>query len=222
MTEPDRPSLPLDGLEAVVLDTDGVLTDTARVHAAAWKRLFDEYRAQRAARLGEFYRPFQDADYLRYIDGRPRYDGVAGFLASRGIALPGATWPTRGPGNGGRPGQRQGRVLHHPPPPPRRRRLLDLGRVRAPAAERRCADRGRVGQPHMIAVLEAAGLRDLFDAEVDGVEAARLGLAGKPDPALFLEAVRRLQMAPTRAAVVEDALAGWRRAAAAGSAWSWA
>ena len=74
----------------------------------------------------------------------------------------------------------------------------------------------------MIAVLEAAGLRDLFDAEVDGVEADRLGLAGKPDPALVLEAVRRLQMAPTRAAVVEDALAGWRRAAAAGSAWSWA
>jgi HAD superfamily hydrolase (TIGR01509 family) len=74
----------------------------------------------------------------------------------------------------------------------------------------------------MIAVLEAAGLRDLFDAEVDRAEADRLGLAGKPDPALFLEAVRRLQMAPTRAAVVEDALAGWRRAAAAGSAWSWA
>jgi beta-phosphoglucomutase-like phosphatase (HAD superfamily) len=222
MTEPDRPSLPLDGLEAVVLDTDGVLTDTARVHAAAWKRLFDEYRAQRAARMGEFYRPFEDADYLHYIDGRPRYDGVADFLASRGIALPGATRPTRGPGNGVRPGQRRGRVPHHPPPRTRRRRLPDLGRVRAPAAERRCADRGRVGQPHMIAVLEAAGLRDLFDAEVDRAEADRLGLAGKPDPALFLEAVRRLQMAPTRAAVVEDALAGWRRAAAAGSAWSWA
>ena len=72
---------------------------------------------------------------------------------------------------------------------------------------------------NMVAVLESAGLRELFDAQVDGVEADRLGLAGKPDPALFLEAARRLGVAPTRAAVVEDALAGWRRAAAADSRW---
>src|SRR5215207_1695325 len=88
MTEPDRPSLPLDRLEAVVFDTDGVLTDTARVHAAAWKRLFDEYLTQRAARRQEPFRAFTEADYLRHVDGRPRYDGVAGFLASRAITLP--------------------------------------------------------------------------------------------------------------------------------------
>jgi hypothetical protein len=71
-----------------VFDTDGVLTDTARVHAAAWKRLFDEYLERRTARLGGPFRAFEETDYLRYVDGRPRYDGVAGFLASRGIELP--------------------------------------------------------------------------------------------------------------------------------------
>jgi beta-phosphoglucomutase-like phosphatase (HAD superfamily) len=88
VTEPGRPALSLDRLEAVVFDTDGVLTDTASVHAAAWKRLFDEHLAQRAARPGEPFRAFTEADYLRHVDGRPRYDGVAGFLASRGISLP--------------------------------------------------------------------------------------------------------------------------------------
>ena len=88
VTEPRQPVLSLDRLDAVVFDTDGVLTDTASVHAAAWKRLFDEYLAQRAARLREPFRPFEQADYLRHVDGRPRYDGVAGFLASRGITLP--------------------------------------------------------------------------------------------------------------------------------------
>ena len=88
VTEPGGPALSLDGLEAVVFDTDGVLTDTASVHAAAWKRLFDEYLTLRASRGQAPFRPFEAADYLRSIDGRPRYDGVAGFLASRGIQLP--------------------------------------------------------------------------------------------------------------------------------------
>src|SRR5215218_1318047 len=82
------PGLPLDRLDAVVFDTDGVLTDTARVHAAAWARLFDDYLERRAACHGERFRPFTEADYLRHVDGRPRYDGVAAFLASRGIVLP--------------------------------------------------------------------------------------------------------------------------------------
>ena len=88
MTEPGWPALSLDRLEAVVFDTDGVLTDTASVHAAAWRRLFDEYLQVRATRNGEPFRPFTEADYLRSVDGRPRYDGVAAFLASRGIELP--------------------------------------------------------------------------------------------------------------------------------------
>jgi hypothetical protein len=81
------PDLPLDRLDAVVFDTDGVLTDTARVHAAAWARLFDGYLERRAARLGGPWRPFTRDDYLRHVNGRPRYDGVAVFLVSRGIVL---------------------------------------------------------------------------------------------------------------------------------------
>jgi beta-phosphoglucomutase family hydrolase len=192
-----------------VFDTDGVLTDTASVHAAAWKRLFDEYLQLRSTRDAEPFRPFTEADYLRSVDGRPRYDGVAGFLASRGIELP---WGD-------------------PDDPPDRETVCGLGNakdryfvthLREHGAEpfptsvafvRGLRERGLrtavvSASRNMVAVLEAAGLRDLFDAEVDGVEADRLGLAGKPDPALFLEAARRLGVAPARAAVVEDALAG--------------
>jgi beta-phosphoglucomutase family hydrolase len=209
VTEPNRPTINLDGLDAVVFDTDGVLTDTARVHAAAWRRLFDEYLAQRAARRDEPFRPFEDADYLRRVDGRSRYDGVAGFLASRGITLP---WGD-------------------PADPPERETVCGLGNAKdrvflahlrdhgaqavptSVAFVRRLRERGLrtavvSASRNMVPVLKAAGVRDLFDAEVDGVEADRLGLAGKPDPALFLEAARRLGVAPARAAVVEDALAG--------------
>jgi beta-phosphoglucomutase family hydrolase len=209
VTEPGRPVLSLDRLEAVVFDTDGVLTDTASVHAAAWKRLFDEYLRQRAARLGEPFRAFTEADYLRHVDGRPRYDGVAGFLASRGITLP---W--------GDPGD-----------PPDRETICGLGNAKDGFFLTNLRDHGADAFPtsvvfvrrlraqglrtaavsasrNMVAVLASAGLRGLFDVEVDGVEADRLGLAGKPDPALFLEAARRLGVAPAQAAVVEDALAG--------------
>jgi trehalose 6-phosphate phosphatase len=206
---PDRPVIPLDHLDAVVFDTDGVLTDTASVHAAAWKRLFDEYLRQRAARLGEPFRPFEQRDYLLHVDGKPRYDGVAGFLASRGITLP---WgdPTDPPGREtvcGLGNTKNRWFLEQ----------LDEHGVRAfpgsVAFVRALRDKG-VGTAavsasrNMRAVLDAAGIRGLFDVEVDGTDAARLGLAGKPDPALFLEAARRLAVPPAQAAVVEDALAG--------------
>jgi trehalose 6-phosphate phosphatase len=207
--EPGRVAFCLDRLEAVVFDTDGVLTDTARVHAAAWKRLFDEYLERRTARLGGPFRAFEETDYLRYVDGRPRYDGVAGFLGSRGIDLP---WGD-------------------PSDPPDRETVCGLGNAKDRSFVAHLGAHGAHAFPtsvafvrrlraaglrtaavsasrNMVAVLEAAGLRGLFDAEVDGVEADRLGLAGKPDPALFLEAARRLQVTPARAAVVEDALAG--------------
>jgi beta-phosphoglucomutase family hydrolase len=207
--EPGRPALSLDRLDAVVFDTDGVLTDTASVHAAAWKRLFDEYLQRRTARLDEPFRAFEETDYLRYVDGKPRYDGVAGFLGSRGIELP---W-----GEGSDPPDREtvcglGNAKD-------RSFVAHLGAHGAHAFPTSVAFVRRLGAAglgtaavsasrNMVAVLEAAGLRGLFDAEVDGVEADRLGLAGKPDPALFLEAARRLQVTPARAAVVEDALAG--------------
>lgn len=209
MTVTGPPALSLDRLEAVVFDTDGVLTDTASVHAAAWKRLFDEYLRLRAARDEEPFRAFEEADYLRHVDGRLRYDGVAGFLGSRGIDLP---WgdPADLPGRETVCGLGNAKdrffVVH----------LREHGAKAFPTSAafvHRLRERGLrtavvSASRNMVAVLESAGLRELFDAEVDGVEADRLGLAGKPDPALFLEAARRLEVAPDRAVVVEDALAG--------------
>ena len=196
-------------LEAVVFDTDGVLTDTASVHAAAWKRLFDEYLRERSARLGEPFRPFEQDDYLRHVDGKPRYDGVAGFLASRGISLP---W--------GDPADPAGRETVCGLGNAKNRWFLDHLREHGVAAfptsvalVRELRGRGVrtavvSASRNMGSVLDAAGIRGLFDTEVDGEAAARLGLAGKPDPAIFLEAARRLGVTPARAAVVEDALAG--------------
>ena len=209
MTLPDRPAIPLDRVDAVVFDTDGVLTDTASVHSAAWKRLFDEYLEQRAERLGEPFRPFEELDYLRHVDGKPRYDGVAGFLASRGITLP---WgdPSDPPSHEtvcGLGNSKNHYFLAH---------LREHGVHAFPSSVAFVRELGASGvrtavvsaSRNMRAVLDAAGIRQLFDVEVDGVDAARLGLAGKPDPALFLEAASRLEVTPPRAVVVEDALAG--------------
>jgi beta-phosphoglucomutase family hydrolase len=199
-----------DRLDAVVFDMDGVVTDTASVHAAAWKRLFDEYLAERADRTGEPSSQFDAGrDYRRYVDGKPRYDGVRDFLASRGISLP------------------EGETTD----PPERETVSGLGNrkdayfladirehgVRAYASTvelvRRLGESGFgtaiiSASRNMTEVLDGAGLNDLFAVRVNGRDAAALGLPGKPDPAVFVEAVRRLGVAPDRAAVVEDALAG--------------
>ncbi|MFD4628366.1 HAD family hydrolase [Streptomyces sp. NPDC058284] len=184
-------------MEAVVLDTDGVITDSARVHATAWKTAFDVYLNERQA--GQ--RPF-DAhdDYLRYVDGKSRHDGALAFLDSRGLdpaeddvlavtadkeAL--FTNQLREHGIDAYPGTI--RLLHV---------LRSAGIPRAAASASR----------HAPELLDHAGVRDLFDTLVDGAEAARLNLPGKPDPALFLEAARRLGVPAARTAVVEDALAG--------------
>ena len=203
------PVISLDRLDAVVFDTDGVLTDTARVHAAAWKELFDAYLEARAARHGERFRPFTPGDYQRLVDGRPRYDGVAAFLEARGITLP---WgdPADPPGLetvcglGNAKDRRFAAQLRRHGATAFPSSAALVGRLRTAGVRTAVVSASR----NMVAVLASAGLRGLFDAEVDGVEAARLGLAGKPDPALFLEAARRLGVTPGRAAVVEDALAG--------------
>lgn len=194
----------------MIFDLDGVLTDTASVHAAAWKRLFDEYLEERSRRSGEPFVPFDaDADYRRYVDGKPRYDGVRSFLESRGIALPEGD-PKDAPdretvcGLGNRKNALFLEHLHEHGVDPFPSSVDLVRDLRAHgvdtaiiSASRNCAE-----------VLAAAGLEDLFEVRVDGVVAAELGLPGKPDPAVFLEAARRLGVEPPRAAVVEDALAG--------------
>ena len=202
-------SLPLGQIDAVIFDMDGVVTATAAVHEAAWKRLFEEYLRGRAQRTGEPYRPFDPEDYRRHVDGKPRYDGVRDFLASRGLALPEGN-PTDTPESEtvcGLGNRKDGYFLAQ---------LRDRGAEAYPTTVelvRQLTARG-IGTAiisasrNLTEVLDAAGVGDLFEVKVDGVAAERLGLPGKPDPAIFLEAARRLGVAPARTAIVEDAIAG--------------
>lgn len=205
----------LEELEAVIFDMDGVVTDTAAIHAAAWKRLFDGYLRERSRRTGEPFRPFDiDRDYRRYVDGKPRSEGVRDFLGSRGVVLsegdpddPPDRETVRGLGN-----SKDRYFLEH----------IKEDRVQPYTGTVhlvRSLQAAGVGTAiisasrNLVEVLDAAGIPDLFSVRVDGVESDRLGLKGKPDPAIFLEAARRLGVEPPRAAIVEDALAGRAQAA---------
>ncbi|WP_062346186.1 HAD family hydrolase [Herbidospora yilanensis] len=196
-------------IHAVVFDTDGVVTDTARVHAAAWKHVFDAFIQDNCGRGA----PRFDirADYLRYVDGRPRSDGVRAFLASRGITLP-EGGPSDPPGAPTVHGLSRAKDELFVRELDRRGVTVFPSTVALVGALRRSGCRTGVvsASRHCRQVLTAAGVTGLFDVLVDGDDMARLGLPGKPDPALFLEAAARLGVAPAETAVVEDALAGVR------------
>src|SRR5712691_5456472 len=205
-----------DHIVACLFDLDGVLTQTATVHEAAWKQMFDAYLHERAARTGpeapdkrEPFRAFEEADYDRYVDGKPRFDGVRSFLESLGIQLPEGTHDDPpdaetigGLGNrknqlvlalirtqGVKPYEGSVRYVHA---------VIEASLKRAVvSSSTNCRD-----------VLAAAGIADLFDTIVDGHVAERLHLRGKPAPDTFLEAAKELGVAPRDAAVFEDALAG--------------
>jgi beta-phosphoglucomutase family hydrolase len=207
-------------LDAVVFDMDGVVTQTATVHAAAWKALFDTYLGERSQRSGEAFRPFDiEADYLPYVDGKARYDGVRDFLASRGITLPegGPADPTSAETVCGLGNRKNGFFLQA---------VREQGVRPFPGTVRFIEQLHAAGvrtaiisaSENTAMILEAAGVSGLFAARVDGLVARDLGLPGKPDPAVFLEAARRVDAAPDRAAVVEDALAGVRAGRAGGFA----
>ncbi|WP_031480013.1 HAD family hydrolase [Streptomyces bicolor] len=191
----------LRAVHAVVFDTDGVITDSARVHAAAWKEAFDAFLRAHPPEDPALRRPFDERDdYLRHVDGKSRLDGAAAFLAARGIETSADTV----------------RAVAADKERLFTRRLHEQGVDAYPGTVRLVKALRAAGVPRAAAsasrhageLLDRAGVRDLFDALVDGGEAARLGLAGKPEPDLFLEAVRRLGVPADRAAVVEDALAG--------------
>lgn len=196
--------------DAVLFDMDGVLTMTMKIHAACWKRMFDDYLRQRTTSHGQVFRPFEVAtDYKAYVDGKLRYDGVQAFLASRGIELPygspedGSTQETVcGLGN------RKDRMLNE---------LIatDGVEILDGAVELVCRIRKAGLKTAVVSaskncekILGAASLTNLFDTVVDGNVAARLGLRGKPAPDTFLEAARELKAEPSRTVVVEDAIAG--------------
>ena len=207
-------------VRACLFDLDGVLTETATLHAAAWKEMFDSYLRQRAARTGEPFVPFDAiADYDEYVDGKPRYDGVRSFVASRGIELP--------EGDPGDPptaetvhglGNRKNELVQQ---------LIRERGVRAyPGSVRYIRAVREAGLPSAVVsssanchdVLVSAGIDDLFQARVDGVVAAREHLRGKPAPDTYLAAARLVGVQPPEAAVFEDALAGVEAGRAGGFA----
>ena len=195
---------------ACLFDLDGVLTQTARVHSEAWKRMFDEFLRERAERSGGLFVAFdRSADYAQYVDGKPRRDGVRSFLASRSIALPEGT-AADGPGE----------ETVHGLGTRKNDLVLELiradgvepyeGSVRFVEAARDQGLRRAVvsSSTNCRDVLIAAGIEHLFEVRIDGLVAERERLAGKPAPDTFLEAARRLGAPAAECAVFEDALAG--------------
>ncbi|MEW2167684.1 beta-phosphoglucomutase family hydrolase [Streptomyces sp. NPDC007084] len=190
-----------------LFDLDGVITKTAVVHAAAWKRTFDDFLRERD---GDGFRPFDKGDdYARYVDGLPRADGVRTFLSSRGIEIPEGT-----------PDDPPDRVTVHGLGNRKNELLLDMirtdgveaydGTLRYIEAVRARGLRTAVvsSSANCRDILRSVGAEDLFDVRVDGVVAAERRLPGKPRPDTFLAAAHDLGAAPSAAAVFEDALAG--------------
>lgn len=205
------PMLGLGGrIRACLFDMDGVLTQTAAVHAAAWKEMFDAYLEERARRSGGAAQPFDPVDdYESFVDGRPRDDGTRAFLASRGVRLPeGAPGdlPTAETVHG--LSSRKDAIF--------RRRLATEGvrpyegSIRYVTAARDAGLRRAVvtASAHAHDILGSAGITGLFEAVVDGLVIRREGLPGKPAPDSFLAAARRLDVAPDAAAVFDDGPAG--------------
>ena len=199
-----------DGYEAWLFDLDGVITDTASVHAAAWKETVDEYLKVVSERQERSYEPFKiDPDYYRYVDGKPRYAGVESFLNSRGIIV---DWGD-------------------PNDPPSRETVCGIGnrknalfsevlRLRgvevfesSVALVQKLRTRGRrvavvTSSKNCDAVLQAAGIQNIFEVRVDGNVAAAKKLAGKPSSDTYEEATRMLGRLPEQAVVIEDAISG--------------
>jgi beta-phosphoglucomutase family hydrolase len=193
-----------------LFDLDGVLTQTAKVHAAAWKQMFDGYLRDRAQRTGEPFVPFDPVgDYNEYVDGKPRYDGTRSFLVSRGIHLPEGdkddppdAETVHGLGN------RKNELVQ---------RLIREGGVEAYEGSVRYVRAARdAGLRRAVVsssancreILVAAGIEDLFEVRIDGVVAEREHLQGKPAPDTFLAGARALGLQAGEAVVFEDALAG--------------
>ena len=198
------------GIRAGLFDLDGVVTQTARVHAAAWKQMFDAFLRERAARSGEPFVEFDEvADYDEYVDGKPRLDGVRSFLAARGIELPDGD-PDDPPGAatvsglGSRKNELVLAMIERDGVETYDGSVRYLHAARAAGLRRAVVtSSANCGQ-----VLDAAGIADLFEVRVDGVVAKRERLHGKPAPDTFLAAARALEVEPAAAAVFEDALAG--------------
>jgi beta-phosphoglucomutase family hydrolase len=199
-----------DEVAACLFDMDGVVTQTAVVHAAAWKEMFDDFLRQHAESTGTEFVPFDShAEYDAYVDGKPRLDGTRSFLQSRGIELPEGK-PDDSPGTPTIYGLSN------------RKNDLVLAKVAAGGVQvydgtvtyiRSVREKGMStaivsSSANTELILNSAGLAGLFDVRVDGVIAKQRGLRGKPAPDTFLAAAEALKVPASRAVVFEDALAG--------------
>ncbi len=206
----DRYLITREKFDAVLFDLDGVLTDTAKVHAACWRTVFDEFLQARARRTGQPFEPFDiGSDYSRYVDGKLRQEGTRSFLQSRGIELP----------------------FGHPESPPEEETVWGLSNRKDKMVRTMLSDRGvdvhedgvalarhlrKIGiktgvvsaSKNCRAVLESVGIQGLFETRVDGEVADILGLPSKPAPEKFLEAARQLGVMANRSVVIEDAVSG--------------
>lgn len=214
---PLKPVLSPAKFDAVLFDLDGVITATDRNHFAAWKTLFDAFLEARANRDGGPFKPFTEADMATYVDGKPRFEGVRSFLASRGIALPeGDTGDAEDRETICGLGNRKNRLFNE-----------------SIAAEGVIAFEGTVALIHALRasgvrcavvsssrncrrVLKAAGIEDLIDVRFDGINAADLRMVGKPDPDTYLKAAEWVGVDPARAVVIEDAISGVQAGRAGG------
>jgi beta-phosphoglucomutase family hydrolase len=195
---------------ACLFDLDGVLTQTAKVHSAAWKQMFDDYLRGRARRTDEAFVPFDPIrEYDQYVDGKPRYDGVRAFLASRGVELPEGD-PSDTPdtetidGLGNRKNEIVLGLIREQGVQPYEGSIRYVEAVQAAGLRRAVVS----SSTNCRDVLAAAGIQDMFEAIIDGVVAEREHLKGKPAPDTFLAGARTLDVEPAEAVVFEDALAG--------------
>jgi beta-phosphoglucomutase family hydrolase len=199
-----------DGTAACLFDMDGVVTQTATVHAAAWKEMFDDFLRQHAESTGTKFVPFDShEDYDAYVDGKPRLDGTRSFLESRGIELPEGS-PDDAPGTptiNGLSNRKNDLVLD----------ILAKNGVQVYDGTIRYINAARAHGLHIAIVsssantkqvLDSAGIADLFDVRIDGIVATERGLKGKPAPDTYLAAAHDLNVPAAQAAVYEDALAG--------------
>jgi beta-phosphoglucomutase family hydrolase len=207
------PRVTPERFDAVLFDLDGVLTSTAAIHARAWKQMFDHYLCRHE---GSDFVPFDiDKDYKKYVDGKPRYEGVRSFLESRGIHLPyGEATDAAGDQTVSSLGNRKQLLVQQ---------AIDAGEVEPFEGSVRWVKQLR-GQGFKLGVvsssrncgpvLHAAKIDQLFETRVDGLTLAELNLPGKPAPDAFLKAAQNLGVSPNRTVVVEDAISGVQSARA--------
>ena len=204
--------------DAVIFDMDGVVTDTASLHGTAWKTMFDRFLEEHGRKTGNKQKPFDPGrDYLEYVDGKPRFDGVRSFLASRGIALPeGSLQDAPGMASvyalGNWKNEMFARLLDeegamaYPGTVDLIHKLHAAGIKTAIISSSKNAER----------ILRSAGVLGLFEVKVDGVDSLELGIKGKPAPDIFLRAAEQLGVEASRAVVVEDAISGVQAGKAGG------